>query len=92
MTRFLLLEDDLTFSLILEGFLKKEGFEVDVVHRVKDAIRALETQTYHLLLLDYRLPDGTGQELLEKVRLQNLKLPVIIMTSFRRAIGLPLRC
>ena len=83
MTRFLLLEDDLTFSLILEGFLKKEGFEVDVVHRVKDAVRALETQTYHLLLLDYRLPDGTGMELLEAIRKRGLSLPAIMMTSVR---------
>jgi two-component system response regulator HydG len=83
MSRFLLVEDDLTFSLILEGFLKREGFEVDVVHRVKDGLRAIEEQTYHLLLLDYRLPDGTGLELLETARKKGLPVPVIIMTSLR---------
>lgn len=83
MTRFLLLEDDLTFSLILSGFLKKEGFEVDVVHRVQEALQALEKQAYHLLLLDYRLPDGTGLELLETARKKGLAMPAIIMTSLR---------
>ncbi|MGV3505024.1 MAG: sigma-54-dependent transcriptional regulator [Adhaeribacter sp.] len=83
MARFLLLEDDLTFSLILSGFLKKEGFEVDAVHRVQDALRALEQQTYQLLLLDYRLPDGTGLELLESARKKGRSMPAIIMTSLR---------
>lgn len=83
MTRFLLLEDDLTFSLILSGFLKKEGFEVDAVHRVQEALRALEKQPYHLLLLDYRLPDGTGLELLETARRKGFAMPAIIMTSLR---------
>jgi two-component system response regulator HydG len=83
MTRFLLVEDDLTFSLILEGFLKKEGFEVDVVHRIQEGIRAIAEKTYHLLLLDYRLPDGTGLDLLEAVRKKGLPVPAIIMTSLR---------
>jgi len=83
MTKILLVEDDLTFSLILEGFLQKNGFAVAVCHRLKDAEKALLVNQYQLLLLDYRLPDGTGQELLEKVRQQTPKLPVIIMTSFR---------
>jgi two-component system response regulator HydG len=83
MTRFLLVEDDLTFSLILEGFLKREGFEVDVVHRVQEGIRAIAEHSYHLLLLDYRLPDGTGLDLLEAVRQKGLPVPAIIMTSLR---------
>ncbi|MFC5269928.1 sigma-54-dependent transcriptional regulator [Adhaeribacter terreus] len=83
MIRILLVEDDLTFSLILESFLQKQGFAVEVCHQLKDAEKALSLTKFNLLLLDYRLPDGTGQELLEKVRLQNPKLPVIIMTSFR---------
>ena len=83
MAKFLLVEDDLTFSLILEGFLKNQGFKVDVAHRVKDGLKNLENQTYQLLLLDYRLPDGTGFELLESVRTKYPQVPVIMMTSFR---------
>ncbi|MDB5262565.1 MAG: sigma-54-dependent Fis family transcriptional regulator [Adhaeribacter sp.] len=83
MARFLLVEDDLTFSLILEGFLKNQGFEVEVVHRVKDGIKYLTSQTYDLLLIDYRLPDGTGFDIMEAVRARNLPTPIIMMTSFR---------
>jgi len=83
MAKFLLVEDDLTFSLILEGFLKNQGFKVDVAHRVKDGLKNLDNHIYQLLLLDYRLPDGTGFELLESVRAKHPQVPVIMMTSFR---------
>ena len=83
MARILLVEDDLTFSLILEGFLKNQGFEVEVVHRVKDGIKSLASQNYALLLIDYRLPDGTGFEILEAIKAGKLSTPVIMMTSFR---------
>jgi two-component system, NtrC family, response regulator HydG len=83
MPRILLVEDDLTFSLILEGFLKNHGFEVEVVHRVKDGIKSLNSQKYELLLIDYRLPDATGFEILEAVRDSKIPAPVIMMTSFR---------
>ncbi|GEO04269.1 sigma-54-dependent Fis family transcriptional regulator [Adhaeribacter aerolatus] len=83
MPKILLVEDDLTFSLILEGFLKNQGYAVEVVHRVKDGIKSLSNQTYQLLLIDYRLPDGTGFEILEAIKAKALPLPVIMMTSFR---------
>ena len=83
MSKILLVEDDLTFSLILEGFLKNQGYEVEVVHRIKDGIKALNSQPCELLLIDYRLPDGTGFEILEAVRASKKPVPVIMMTSFR---------
>lgn len=83
MAHILLVEDDLTFSLILESFLQKNGFQVTVCHRLKEAENSLTAASFDLLLLDYRLPDGNGMELLEKSRLLPYKLPVIIMTSFR---------
>lgn len=83
MAKLLVVEDDLTFALILEGFLKKQGFEVDVAHRVKDGIKLLENHTYQLVLADYRLPDGTGFELLEAIRTTPNPIPAIMMTSFQ---------
>ncbi|PSR55562.1 sigma-54-dependent Fis family transcriptional regulator [Adhaeribacter arboris] len=83
MAKILVIEDDLTFALILEGFLKKQGFEVNVAHRVKDGIKRLSSQTYQLVLMDYRLPDGTGFEILENIRTMSTPIPGIMMTSFQ---------
>ncbi|WP_066838850.1 sigma-54-dependent transcriptional regulator [Rufibacter ruber] len=83
MAHILLVEDDLTFSLILEGFLKKQNFLVKVTHRLKDGLKALQEQPYDLLLVDYRLPDGIGLDLLKECKATAPSLPVIMMTSFQ---------
>jgi two-component system response regulator HydG len=82
MAKILILEDDLTFSQLLEGFFRKHKYEPVVAYRVKDALRLLEQQTFDLLLVDYRLPDGTGLDLLATAKDKGLSTPVVIMTSF----------
>ena len=82
MEKILVIEDDLTFSQLLEGFLKKNGYNTDVRHDVRNGIKALEGIPYDLLLLDYRLPDGTGIEVLTASRGKSPDIPIIIMTSF----------
>ncbi|SEL04362.1 two-component system, NtrC family, response regulator HydG [Chitinophaga rupis] len=82
MANILLVEDDTTFSQILEGFLKKHGHEVDAVYNVKNGIRSLEKKEYDLLLLDYRLTDGNGLEVLNATKERGMHIPAIIMTSF----------
>ena len=82
MAKILIIEDDLTFSQLLEGFLKKHGHEPVIVHDVKNAIKTLSQQEFQLLLIDYRLPDGTGLDILTHAREKNLHSPVVIMTSF----------
>lgn len=81
MAKILLVEDDTTFSAILEGFLKKNGHDVEVKYNVKSSIKSLD-DSIDLMLLDYRLGDGTGLDVLEEMRDKGLNIPVIIMTSF----------
>ncbi|MFC3197413.1 sigma-54-dependent transcriptional regulator [Parapedobacter deserti] len=82
MANILLVEDDTTFAAILENFLKKKGFDVSVKYSVKSGIEALKHETFHLILLDYRLGDGIGLDVLEALRVQGKYVPSIIMTSF----------
>ena len=82
MTKILIIEDDLTFSQILEGFLGKHGFEALAVHELKKSIAILDQQQFDLLLIDYRLPDGTGLDVLAHLREKGTVIPAIIMTSF----------
>lgn len=82
MANILLVEDDTTFASILENFLKKKGFGVEVKYSVKGGIEALKKGSFRLALLDYRLGDGTGLDVLEAIRAQEKAIPVIIMTSF----------
>lgn len=82
MARILIVEDDITFSRLLEGFLKKHQHQVTCVSKIKEGAKALEEQEFDVLLLDYRLPDGTGIDLLTTTHSLYPTMPVIIMTSF----------
>jgi len=82
MARILILEDDTTFAQLLEGFLTKNNHEVTLVTHIKQSFKLIENQEFDLLLIDYRLPDGIGFEVLTHVRDLGLSIPIIIMTSF----------
>ena len=82
MSQILIVEDDTTFIQIIEGFLTKNNYSVETAIDLNEAFKLVEKQTYELLLIDYRLPDGTGLDLLKHVREKGLNVPIIIMTSF----------
>src|SRR4051794_12904476 len=82
MSNILLVEDDRTFSKILETFLVRQGFEVEVKHDLNTGLQKLRERKFDLLLLDYRLPDGTGLDFLAKCDEDCSSFPTIMMTSF----------
>ncbi len=83
MAKILLVEDDGTFARILENFLIKQGHQVAIVNNLALAQKAITGAiSYDLMLLDYRLPDGTGMDMLSRMRKEGVIIPVIIMTSF----------
>lgn len=82
MINVLLVEDDTTFSAIIEGFLKKNGYQVDAYFSISNSISAIKKNKYDLVLLDYRLGDGNGLEVLDFIQDQGITVPVIIMTGF----------
>jgi two-component system response regulator HydG len=82
MAKILIVDDDLTFSQLLQGFLQKHGHNITTAQNIKAGLKLTGQNTFDLLLLDYRLPDGIGLDLLIKTRESGSVVPVIIMTSF----------
>ena len=81
MTKILLLEDDTSIARGLKYSLEKNGFELDSVCSVSEAMAALAKVSYDLLLLDVTLPDGTGFEVCEYIRGQGESTPIIFLTA-----------
>jgi two-component system, NtrC family, response regulator HydG len=82
MASVLLIEDDLTFSRILEGFLQRNGYQVTTHHAGKEGLKAFLSRGFDLVLLDYRLPDTTGVDMLVEMKKAQPDAAIIIMTGF----------
>lgn len=82
MKRILIAEDDSAFSKVLVRFLENNKMNAEAVDSGISCMRQLMKQAYDLLILDFRLPDMNGLEVLEQVRNRNLRLPVLIITSY----------
>lgn len=82
MSRLLLVDDDNAFSRMVSGFLKKQGYDVETRANMKEALHALSSSHFDMLLLDYRLPDGDGISILQQARKNDPSIPALMMTSF----------
>ncbi|MNU86358.1 Transcriptional regulatory protein ZraR [compost metagenome] len=78
----MLIEDDPTFSKIVTTFLSKKGYEISTASGLQAGEKLLQAEKFDLLLLDYRLPDGIGLELIAKMGTSFSFLPTVIITSF----------
>lgn len=81
-TKILLIEDDPTFAKIVTTFLTKKGYLINAASNLKAGEQLLQSEKFDLLLLDYRLPDGIGLELIAKMGTNFAVLPIVIITSF----------
>ena len=84
--RILLVEDNITNQQVALGILKKLGVNADPVANGEEAIKALETIPYDLVLMDVQMPvmDGftaTGHIRDRQSAVQNHDIPIIAMTA-----------
>lgn len=77
--KILHVEDEEIIHRAIMRFISKKGlpYNVDRAARCSEAMERLENCKYDIVLLDYLLPDGTGLDLLEKIK----DVPVIFLTG-----------
>ena len=80
MSKIFFVEDDLSLINGLSSALKKQGYEVDNARTIDEAKKLWQNDKYNLAILDISLPDGSGYQLCEKIRL-NSKIPIIFLTA-----------
>lgn len=79
--RILVIEDDPVLLDGLEAGLGLLGATVDTVSLCADAHAALGTTTFDAVVLDLMLPDGSGLDLLAKIRSAGDRTPVLLLTA-----------
>ena len=79
--KILLLEDDYLYKVSIKEFLQELDFIVDDFENGDEALDAIFSNSYDLLLLDIRVPGMDGFTLLETIRKEELNTPIIILTS-----------
>jgi len=81
MTRLLLLEDDPILHEIIAEYLEEHGYEVDGYFDGEQALQAIMDGGHAMLILDVRVPELDGFELLEYLRDIRNTTPAIFITS-----------
>ncbi|MCJ7561149.1 response regulator [Candidatus Bathyarchaeota archaeon] len=80
--RILIVDDDENIRKVLETILADEGYIVESAETAKKGIEKSEKAFYNLALIDVRLPDMEGIELLSKLRNTKPKMRKIIVTGY----------
>jgi PAS domain S-box-containing protein len=79
--KLLLVEDHADTARALVRLLESRGYDVASVATVASALEAIERNEFDLFLCDLGLPDGTGLELIEKLRKKS-DTPAVALTGF----------
>lgn len=79
--RILLLEDDFDYKNSIKDYLESLNYDIDDFENGEEALSAIYEKSYHLLILDIRVPGISGYDLVKNIRENNNNVPVIFITS-----------
>ena len=82
MKKILIVDDEEDVCYLLTQMLEHKGYKVHIANVCKDAIPIIERENPEIMLLDRRLPDGDGIDLLEDIRKFNTELRVIMASAY----------
>lgn len=80
--RVLVVDDDPGLAEVIELLLTQEGYAGERAGSVREALESLAAAEPDLVVTDLKLPDGTGLDVVERVRRERPDLPVIMITSY----------
>lgn len=82
MDKILVIDDDEGLLHFLSRFFKRKGFDVTASTTPHDAIDIMSQGNFNLVMLDYKLPDLNGLDVLKEIKKRDTKIPVILMTAY----------
>ena len=82
----LIVEDDPEIAVAIQGALEDEGYQAHIAGSVAEANTMFEAHAPSMILLDWNLPDGSGEDVVRAVRPRNASVPIVVMSAARDAI------
>src|SRR5438128_11553303 len=79
--RVLVIDDERHVLMTLEALLKRHGYQVDAAPTAAQGLKLLRSKSPTLVLLDLRLPDADGLEMLDRIKTELPEVPVIILSA-----------
>ncbi|MFH0729810.1 MAG: sigma-54 dependent transcriptional regulator [Pseudomonadota bacterium] len=80
--KILIVDDEPVQCDLLKGFLEKQGYELACAHTGMAALDLFQTRPFQLVILDHRMPEMTGDELLEKIKAIHPLIHAIMITAY----------
>ena len=80
--RLLVVDDESDFVTLIQTILMQEGYGVDTATSATQAIALQRKNAYDLALVDLRMPEMTGLELLQYLKARDKSIFVILMTAY----------
>ncbi len=79
--RLLIVEDDESAQFAYADFLTESGYELQPATTLAEARTALESVEFDAALIDLRMPDGNGMELVSEIRRRDESMGIIVLTA-----------
>jgi CheY-like chemotaxis protein len=87
----LVVDDDHELCHTLWDLFRERGLRVHIAHDVNGAIERLRTHGFNVVLIDYKLPKGSGVDVLRSVHEQNPQARTILVTGYRNEAELAIK-
>ena len=78
----LVVDDDIAVCRILQRMLSDDQYQVQISQSVADALRVVEDRIFDVYVMDYKLPDGTGLDVAERIRSKGSDAPIILISGY----------
>ncbi|HXS97402.1 MAG TPA: sigma-54 dependent transcriptional regulator [Candidatus Limnocylindrales bacterium] len=80
--KVLVVDDESDIRESLELLLTSEGFSVELAQNATEGLQKMESHPYDLVLLDLMMPDKSGMEVLQEVRVRDRETPIFMITAY----------
>jgi len=80
--RVLIVDDDKPFTEVAKHYLERSGYLITILNSSEGVVEEIKSGDYHIMILDLKMPDKSGEELLEMVRKHDPHTCVIVATGY----------